>query len=43
MNNKMAINTYLSIITFNKNVLNAPIKRHMVATWITKLQIERHT
>ena len=32
----MAINTYLSIITLNVNVLNAPIKRHRVAAWIKK-------
>ena len=36
MNNKMAINTYLSIITLIANELNAPMKRHMVAEWITK-------
>ena len=28
---KIAINTYLSIITLNVNGLNAPIKRHRVA------------
>ena len=33
---KMAINTYLSIITLNVNRLNAPIKRHRVADWIKK-------
>ena len=33
---KMAINTYLSIITLNVNGLNAPIKRHRVAFWIKK-------
>ena len=33
---KMAINTYLSIITLNVNRLNAPIKRHRVADWIEK-------
>ena len=33
---KMAINTYISIITLNINGLNAPIKRHRVADWITK-------
>ena len=32
----MAINTYISIITLNINGLNAPIKRHRVADWITK-------
>ena len=31
---KMAINTYLSIITLNVNELNAPIKRHRVTDWI---------
>ena len=33
---KMAINTYLSIITLNVNGLNAPIKRHRVAECIKK-------
>ena len=33
---KMAINTYLSIITLNFNGLNAPIKRQRVADWIKK-------
>ena len=33
---KMAINTYLSIITLNVNGLNAAIKRHRVADWIKK-------
>ena len=32
----MAMNKYLSIITLNINVLNAPIKRHRVAEWIKK-------
>ena len=32
----MAMNNYLSIITFNVNGLNAPIKRHRVAEWIRK-------
>ena len=36
MNNKMAVNTYLSIITLNVNRGNAPFKRHTVAEWITK-------
>ena len=31
---KMAMNMYLSIITFNVNGLNARIKRHRVAEWI---------
>ena len=39
MNNKMAINTYLSTMTLNANGLNVPIKRHRVAGWITPLQI----
>ena len=33
---KMVINTYLSIITLNVNVLNAPIKRHRVVDSIRK-------
>ena len=33
---KMAINTYLSLIALNVNVLKAPIKRHIVADWIKK-------
>ena len=33
---KMAINTYLSIITLNVNGMNIPIKRHRVAYWIKK-------
>ena len=36
VNNKMVINTYLSAITLNANELNAPIKIHMEAEWITK-------
>ena len=32
----MAIGTYISIITLNVNVLNAPIKRHRLAEWIQK-------
>ena len=32
----MSINTYLSIIIFNVNGLNAPIKRHRVTYWIKK-------
>ena len=34
MMNKMALCTYLSIITLNVNGLNAPIKRHRVAEWV---------
>ena len=37
---KMAINTYLSIITLNVNGLNAPIERHNVADWIKKQKPE---
>ena len=33
---KMAIGTYISIITLNVNGLNAPTKRHRVAEWIQK-------
>ena len=33
---KMALNTYLSIMTLNVNGLNAPTKRHRVAEWIRK-------
>ena len=35
---KMAIGTYISIITLNLNVnaLNAPTKRHRQAEWIQK-------
>ena len=32
----MAMNNYLSIITFNVNGLNAPIKRHRITEWIRK-------
>ena len=34
--NKMAIRTYISIITLNVNGLNAPTKRHRLAEWIQK-------
>ena len=33
---KMAIGTYLSIITLNVNGLNSPAKRHRLAEWIQK-------
>ena len=33
---KMAIGTYISIITLNENGLNAPTKRHRLAKWIQK-------
>ena len=34
--NKMAIRTYISIITLNVNDLSAPLKRHRMAEWIQK-------
>ena len=34
--NKMAIGTYLSIITLSVNGLNAPAKRYRLAEWIQK-------
>ena len=33
---KMVIGTYISIITLNVSVLNAPTKRHKLAEWIQK-------
>ena len=36
---KMAINTYLSIITLNVNGLNAPIKTHRVADCTKKQEL----
>ena len=33
---KMAIGTYLSIITLNVHGLNTPTKRHRLAEWIQK-------
>ena len=33
---KMAIGTYISIITLNVSGLNAPTKRHRLAEWIQK-------
>ena len=33
---KMAIGTYISIITLNVNELNAPAKTHRLAEWIQK-------
>ena len=33
---KMAISTYLSVITLNVNGLNTPVKRHRVPEWIQK-------
>ena len=35
-NQKMAIGTYISIITLNVNGLNSPTKRHRLAEWIQK-------
>ena len=35
-NQKMAIGTYISIITLNVNGLNAPTKRHRLAEWKQK-------
>ena len=32
----MALGTYISIITFNVNGLNAPTRRHRLAEWIQK-------
>ena len=34
--NKIAISTYISIITLNVNELNAQIKQQRVAEWIQK-------
>ena len=34
--NKMAIGTYISIITLSVNELNAPAKRQRLAEWIQK-------
>ena len=39
----MATNKYLSIIIFNVNWLNVPIKRHRVAEWIRKQTAHRET
>ena len=33
---KMAIRTYISIITLNVNGLNVPIKRHRLTEWTQK-------
>ena len=33
---KMAIGTYISIVSLNVNELNAPTKRHRLAKWIQK-------
>ena len=37
--NKMAIGTYISIITLNVNVLNAPTKRHTLTGYKNKTHI----
>lgn len=37
--NKIAVSTYLPIITLNVNGLNALIKRYTVADWIKKTHI----
>ena len=34
--NKMAIGTYVSVITLNVNGLNAPTKRHRLTEWMQK-------
>ena len=33
---KIAIRTYISIITLNVNRLNVPTKRHRLAEWMNK-------
>ena len=33
---KMAIGTFISVITLNVNGVNAPTKRHRLAEWIQK-------
>ena len=35
----MAINTYLSQVTWNVNGLNVPIERYRVAEWIKKQKL----
>ena len=35
----MAIETYISIITLNVNVINVPTKRHRLAEWILRRPI----
>ena len=39
MNNKMAISISLSTITLRASGLNAQIKRHMDAEWVTRQEI----
>ena len=34
--NKLAISTYLSVVTLNVSGLTAPIERHRAADWIKK-------
>ena len=36
---KMAIGTYISVITLNVNGFNAPTERHRLAEWIQKQHI----
>ena len=36
----MSVNNYLSIITLNVNGLKAPIKRHRIAEWIRKHDLQ---
>ena len=36
ISSKMALNTYIPIITLNGNGLNIPNKRHRVSEWIKK-------
>ena len=38
--NKMAIRTYISVITLNLNGLNTPTKRHRLAEWIQKQDLD---
>ena len=40
---KMAIGTYISIITLIVNGLNAPTKRHRLAEWIQKQNLYIYT
>ena len=40
-NQKIAIGTYISVITLNVNGLNAPTKRHRLAEWIQKINIKK--
>ena len=42
MINKMAVRTYISIITLNVNRLNAPTKRQRVPEWLQIKQKTKH-